>query len=217
MTQMRSELILDQLATLFPNAGCELIYHNLYELLIAVILSAQTTDKRVNMVSKELFKKYPDVNKLAEAKKDDVKEIINSLGLSNNKSEHLVEIALYLKENYRGEIPNQFSDLINLPGVGRKTANVLLVEGFKIPAIPVDTHVLRVTMRLGLVDGDKNPLMAEKILATKIAKEDWIRAHHLFIHFGRYRCKAINPLCESCPFGIICKKETVGEPFLSLY
>ncbi len=190
--------ILDEIEKIFPNAACELIYHNLYELIVAVSLSAQTTDKAVNLVTPNLFKAYPTVQKLALANPDEIEKYIKTIGLSKNKSKNIVSMAKIVTERYNGVIPNNQLDLESLPGVGRKTANVVLTEGYKIPRIPVDTHVERVSKRLGIVNNDATVLEVEKNLMSLIEEERWHKAHHLFLFMGRYKCFARNPKCEDC-------------------
>lgn len=205
MEKLKTDYILNQLELIFPNAGCELNYSNVYELLIAVVLSAQTTDVRVNLVTKELFSKYKNVNELANANYDECLEIIKSLGLSKTKTTNIINLANELIRRFNGIVPSNFDDLVSLPGVGRKTANVVLSEGFHIPAIAVDTHVSRVANRLGLSESS-DVLKIEYDLREKIEENRWHKAHHLFIFFGRYFCKAKNPNCEECPFKNHCFK-----------
>ena len=205
MEKLKTDYILNQLELMFPNAGCELNYSNVYELLIAVVLSAQTTDVRVNLVTKELFSKYKNVNELANANYDECLEIIKSLGLSKTKTTNIINLANELIRRFNGIVPSNFDDLVSLPGVGRKTANVVLSEGFHIPAIAVDTHVSRVANRLGLSESS-DVLKIEYDLREKIEENRWHKAHHLFIFFGRYFCKAKNPNCEECPFKNHCFK-----------
>lgn len=202
----KTEYILNELNNLFPDAKCELIYHNAYELLVAVVLSAQTTDERVNMVTPLLFDNYRDVIELSKAKLEDVEIIIQSIGLYHNKANNIIRMSKMIVEDYDCEIPNNLEDLIKLPGVGRKTANVVLSEWFNIPAIAVDTHVSRVSKRLGLAKKDDDVVLIEKKLMKKFKKHDWNHVHHLFIFFGRYLCKAKLPECNRCPFNKICKK-----------
>ncbi len=200
MLMLKNDLnaILDEIKVMFPNAGCELVYHNIFELVIAVVLSAQTTDKSVNIVTPKLFESYPDAAALAKAKVEDVKAIIARLGLANNKSKNIIELAKVLVEKYDGVVPANFEELIMLPGVGRKTANVVLSEGFKIGRIAVDTHVERVSKRLGIVDNDVSVLDVENTLMFLIDEERWHEAHHLLLFFGRYFCLAKKPNCENC-------------------
>ncbi len=198
--------IYNTLDEMFPNAKCELNYTNAFELLIAVLLSAQTTDVSVNKVTTELFKKYPNPESLANANSDDVKEIIKPIGLANNKSKNIINLCKKLVVEKNGIIPCDYYYLITLPGVGRKTANVILSEWFKIPRIAVDTHVLRVSNRLGLTDSS-DVLEAEEDLMKLYPKENWHHLHHILLFFGRYFCKAKNPNCLDCPLKDICTKK----------
>ena len=182
--------ILKEIEKMFPNAGCELNYQNIFQLIIAVSLSAQTTDKSVNLVTPVLFEKYPTCYELGKADVNDVREIIKSIGLSNNESKNIIELSKTLVDKYNGKVPNTQEDLESLPGVGRKTANVVLTEGFKMPRLPVDTHVERVAKRLGLVEEKSSVLETEKVLTSLIDEEYWHKAHHLLLFFGRYHCFA---------------------------
>ena len=204
MYTKRNKLIFDNLLKLFPNAGCELNYKSIYELLVSVMLSAQSTDVRVNIVTVDLFKKYPDVYSLSEANYQDVISIISSLGLYKAKGNNIINTAKLIVNEYGGIIPNTLDDLIKLPGVGRKTANVVLSEGYHIPAIAVDTHVSRVSVRLGL-SLSTDPYKIEIDLQNGFPKENWHLLHHLLIFFGRYLCNARNPKCDECPFTSFCK------------
>lgn len=197
--------ILKEIEKMFPNAGCELNYQNIFQLIIAVSLSAQTTDKSVNLVTPVLFEKYPTCYELAKADVNDVKEIIKSIGLSNNKSKNIIELSKTLVDKYNGKVPNTQEDLESLPGVGRKTANVVLTEGFKIARLPVDTHVERVAKRLGLVEEKSSVLETEKVLTSLIDEEYWHKAHHLLLFFGRYHCFAKKPMCNNCFYQEKCK------------
>lgn len=201
---MNSETIYQKLLELFPDASCELNYKNDYQLIVAVVLSAQTTDIAVNKVNELLFAKYPDVYSLAKANSKDVEKIIKSIGLYRNKTKHIINLSKAIVERFNGIVPNTYEDLITLDGVGRKTANVVLAELFKVPAIAVDTHINRVSKRLGLVDKDASPVEVEKQLQKAFKKEYWSKLHHLLIHFGRYNCLARNPKCDICPFIEIC-------------
>ena len=192
--------ILEYLRELFPEAKCELIYHKDYELLIATMLSAQTTDKKVNNITPTLFSKYPSGKELKNALQQDVEIIIRPLGLSNNKSKNIIAFAKIIDEEYNGIIPNDFETLITLPGIGRKTANVVLSEGFGIMRIAVDTHVERVSKRLGPSDMNSTVLQVEKDLMNLIPEHNWHKGHHLLLFFGRYFCKSQNPNCKVCPF-----------------
>ncbi len=196
---------------MYPVVKCELDYKDLYELLIAVVLSAQTTDKAVNKVTPGLFSKYPTVFDLAKAEFSDVKELIKTIGLANTKAKNIIALAKLLVENHNGEVPNDYDALVSLPGVGRKTANVVLGEGFRIPTIPVDTHVNRVSNRLNLANS-KDPLKVEQSLMELYDPQDWYDLHLRLIHFGRYFCKAKNPECDKCPFQDICQYYTKNHP-----
>lgn len=207
----KSNRILTELKSMFPNAGCELVYHNLFELLIAVSLSAQTTDKRVNEVTHVLFSKYPSPYLLANSQEDDVYKIILPLGLAKQKTKNIIELSKILVNEYNGNIPSTQEELEKLPGVGRKTSNVILMEGFHIPRIPVDTHVLRVSNRLGLVNSD-NVEIVEKVLEKQYDKSEWYYVHHCLLFFGRYLCKAKNPDCNNCPFINDCIKNDKKPP-----
>ena len=195
----RTGLILSEIFKMFPNACCELNYTNIFELSVATILSAQTTDKSVNKVTPTLFNKYPTPFSLAHASELEVAEIIKPLGLAKNKSRNIVAFAKKLVDEYDGTVPNDFEKLQTFPGVGRKTANVILTEGYKIPRLPVDTHVERVSKRLGLVDETDSVLTTELKLMEQIEPLDWHLSHHLLLFFGRYHCYAKKPSCENCP------------------
>jgi endonuclease III len=181
-----------------PDAETELYYENPFQLLMAVILSAQCTDKRVNMVTPELFKKFPTPKKLANAEVEEVFEIIRSISYPNNKAKHLIGMAQKLIADFNAEIPSSVDDLQTLPGVGRKTANVIASVIFNQPTMAVDTHVFRVSARLGLTVNAKNPLQTEQQLIKFIPKEKIHIAHHWLILHGRYVCVARNPKCEIC-------------------
>ena len=196
--------ILNYMNTLFPNAHCELEYTKDYELLIAIVLSAQTTDKRVNMVTKILFSKYKNLEELMSANIEDIEEIIRPIGTFKKKSLFIKEIATRLASEKNGIVPNDRKYLETLSGVGRKTTNVFLSEFYHVPSIAVDTHVERVSKRLGLAKPNATVKEVEESLMKKIAKENWIKAHHQFIFFGRYHCKAINPNCRECNLKEIC-------------
>lgn len=190
---------------IYPNPKCELKYNKDYELLIAVVLSAQTTDKRVNEVTKELFKRYDTLEKLKEANINDIKEIIKPIGTYNKKSVFVKQIAEYLINNYNGTVPNDHKAIENAPGAGRKTANVVLSVLYNYPAIAVDTHVSRVSKRLGLAKEKDNVLIIEKKLMKKINKNNWSKRHHQMVLFGRYYCTSKNPKCDTCKIKDICK------------
>jgi len=196
------------IAQMYPDAYCELNYRNNFELLVSTVLAAQATDKSVNNVTGKLFSKYPDAYALSKAKFEEVREIIKTVGLANSKAKNIIELSKQLVDEKKGEVPADFDYLITLKGVGRKTANVLLAEGFKIPRIAVDTHVSRVANRLGLSDS-LDPLKIEKDLMDLYEEEIWGDLHLKLLFFGRYFCKSKNPECEKsiyCPFKEFCKK-----------
>lgn len=206
MTQKeRYKNILDWFKENVPVAETELNYTSTFELLIAVILSAQCTDKRVNMVTPALFEAFPTPEVLALASPDYVYEYIKSISYPNNKAKHLVGMAQKLMTDFNGEVPNTQKDLESLPGVGRKTANVLLIVAFNKPAMPVDTHVFRVSNRLGLTNNSKTPLETERILLKNIPQELLHLAHHWLILHGRYVCIARKPKCMECKLPQWCK------------
>ncbi len=189
----------------FIEPKCELEFSNNYELIIAVLLSAQTTDKSVNKITKDLFKKYPNFERLSKADINDVKNHIRPIGLENNKSKSIINLSKAILNEFNGVIPNSLEDLMKLPGVGRKTASVVLALGFNIPALPVDTHVKRVATRLKMAPADSNERQVEESLKRKLPKKLWIDSHHYLLLFGRYYCKAINPSCENCKLKEYCK------------
>ncbi len=188
-----------------PNAETELFYDDPYQLLVAVILSAQCTDKRVNMTTPFLFKAFPTVQKLAKADFDEVFPLIKSISYPNNKTKHLIGMAQMLLNNFNGEVPSTIDELVRLPGVGRKTANVISSVVFNQPSMAVDTHVFRVSARIGLTLNAKNPLQAEQQLLKYIPEKFVSRAHHWLILHGRYVCVARNPKCGECPLTSFCK------------
>ena len=196
--------ILDILKSTHPDARAELNYTNPYELLVAVILSAQCTDKRVNQVTPVLFSKYPTVYELSQADIVDVESIIKSCGFYHNKARAIVSASKKIVSDYDGKVPETREQLMSLDGVGRKTANVVYAVAFGGDAIAVDTHVYRVSRRLGLSDGD-TPGKVEKDLCEILPQSEWSHAHHLLIFHGRYICKAQRPLCEQCRLNGICQ------------
>jgi len=188
-----------------PIAETELLYTNPYELLVAVILSAQCTDKRVNLTTPALFEKYPNEKKLKEAKPEEVFQLIRSISYPNNKSKHLVGMAKILDEEFNGVVPSDINELQKMPGVGRKTANVIASVVYDKPAMAVDTHVFRVSARIGLTTNAKTPLQAEKQLVKYIPESVIPKAHHWLILHGRYVCLARKPKCELCGITSFCK------------
>ncbi len=201
----RINQVLEALNNMFPDANVELIHHNNFELLVAVVLSAQTTDISVNKITPKLFNKYPTPELLAEAEIHDVETLIRSIGLYRNKAKNIKMLASEITSKFNGEVPGNRSDLESLPGVGRKTANVVLSNAFGIPALAVDTHVARVSVRLGLAKSGDGVFDIEKKLMKKIPKELWQKVHHQFIFFGRYHCLAKKPKCYECPLFDLCK------------
>ena len=198
--------IIDYLDELIPNPKCELNYNKDYELLIATMLSAQTTDKRVNEVTEVLFKKYPNLEALRKSDINDIIKIIKPIGTYNKKAKNIIDIANKLKEK-NDIVPNDREFLESLPGVGRKTTNVVLSNIYNVPCIAVDTHVHRVSIRLGIAKKNDDVYTTEKKLSKKFKDYDLCRLHHQLVLFGRYYCKAINPNCENCKLKNICKKE----------
>ena len=198
--------IINYLDELFPNPKCELNYNKDYELLIAVMLSAQTTDKRVNMVTNILFKKYDNLEKLSRADINDIINIIKPIGTFNKKANNIINISKSLLNDQNGIVPNNRKYLENLPGVGRKTTNVVLSNLYDVPCIAVDTHVSRVSKRLGIAKKNDDVLVVEKKLNKFFPKEKLSRLHHQLVLFGRYHCKAKNPNCTNCKLNNICKK-----------
>ena len=197
--------IIEYLDELFPNPKCELNYNKDYELLIAVMLSAQTTDKRVNLVTKELFSKYPNLESLSNANVDDIANIIKPIGTYNKKSICVKEIAISLLNDYNGIVPDDREYLENLSGVGRKTVNVVLSNLYGENCIAVDTHVSRVSKRLGLTKTNDDVRTIESKLSKKFPKNLLGKIHHQLVLFGRYKCKAAKPLCADCKLKDICK------------
>ena len=201
----RYEKVIAWFSVTMPVAETELEYANPYELIVAVILSAQCTDKRVNMITPAFLKIFPDVSSLAKAKVEEIFELIKSCSYPNNKAKHLSGMAKMLHSDFEGKIPDTMEELIKLPGVGRKTANVILSVAFNQPAMAVDTHVFRVASRIGLTRGAKNPYETEMQLIRHIPEEEIPRAHHWLILHGRYVCTARNPSCGSCGLSHLCK------------
>lgn len=207
MIKKKQDRILAEFDRLFPNAKCELEYSNELELLIAVMLSAQTTDASVNKLTRDLFKKYKTIEDYAYVKREVLEEDLKRIGLYRNKAKNIILMANQLINDFQGQVPCDHNALTSLPGVGRKTANVVMSEAFHYPAIAVDTHVERISKRLGFAKKDDSVLIVEKKLMKTIPKERWIKTHHQFIFFGRYHCKAMNPKCQNCLLIDICKEE----------
>ncbi len=201
----RYKAFVEYFSTHNPDAQTELNYGNPFELLIAVILSAQCTDKRINQVTPALFERYPDPESLAASSSDEVFTYIKSVSYPNNKAKHLVGMAQKLLSEFHGEIPEKVEDLVKLPGVGRKTANVISSVVFHNPAMAVDTHVFRVADRIGLTNKATTPLAAEKQLVKHLPKDTIAMAHHWLILHGRYICLARSPKCDICPISYFCR------------
>ena len=196
--------LLNYLEEMFPSARCELFYSKDYELVIAVMLSAQTTDKSVNAVTPILFSKYPSLEDLNNAPLIDIEEILKPIGLYKNKAKNLKGIVKDLMERFNGNVPSNKDELMTLPGVGNKTAGVIRAEIFQIPDLPVDTHILRISKRLNIAKKEDEPIDVERKLKKLIPEERWIKSHHQLIHFGRYFCTARNPQCENCKISDMC-------------
>ncbi|WP_251554137.1 endonuclease III [Neobacillus muris] len=197
---------LDQIAEMFPDAHCELNHSNPFELIIAVSLSAQCTDALVNKVTKELFNKYKTPEDYLSVPLEELQNDIRSIGLYRNKAKNIQSLCRMLINDYHGELPKDRDELTKLPGVGRKTANVVVSVAFEIPAIAVDTHVERVSKRLGICRWKDSVLEVENTLMKKVPKSEWSVTHHRLIFFGRYHCKAQNPQCPSCPLLELCRE-----------
>ena len=202
-TKQEAAVVMERLEQLYPDAKAELHFRNPFETLIATILSAQCTDKRVNMVTEKLFADYPDAFAMARLEPEELEPLIKSCGLYHNKAKNIVAACRYLVENTNGQVPDNRAALMKLPGVGQKTAGVVLLAAFGDDQIPVDTHVLRVSNRIGLVKAD-TPDKTEIQLREILPKEIWSHAHHLLIWHGRRCCAARKPACERCPLTELC-------------
>lgn len=200
----RVAIVLKEIDQMFPDAKCELNHENPLQLLIAVMMSAQTTDKSVNSVTENLFKKYQTVEDFAQADLKELENDIRKIGLYRNKAKNIIGICQTLIRDFNGIVPKTHQELETLPGVGRKTANVVLSVAFGQPAFAVDTHVERISKRLKLAKKDDSVLDVERKLCKAIPKDRWIKTHHQFIFFGRYFCKATSPSCQDCPLYDIC-------------
>lgn len=206
LTKKDIRFALDEIGKMYPDAHCELTHENPFELLIAVVLSAQCTDALVNKVTKDLFQKYKTPEDYINVPLEELQNDIKSIGLYRNKSKNIRKLCETLIEQYNGEVPSTKVELEKLAGVGRKTANVVASVAFGEPAIAVDTHVERVSKRLGICRWKDSVLEVENTLMRKIPKEEWSQTHHRLIFFGRYHCKARNPECEVCPLLDICRE-----------
>ncbi|HBD74240.1 MAG TPA: endonuclease III [Acholeplasmataceae bacterium] len=197
-------VILNTLNDMYPDAHVELTHQSHFQLLVAVVLSAQTTDKAVNKVTPKLFEVFPDANALSKASIQDVIPLIKTIGLYQNKAKNIILLSQQLMTLYKGIVPSDRASLEALPGVGRKTANVVLSNAFNIPAFAVDTHVERVSKRLRLARKNDSVLVVEQKLMKKIPKKHWTKLHHQLIFFGRYHCTAKQPNCNDCPLFDMC-------------
>lgn len=206
MDKKNADKIIKLLDEYIPNPVTELEYNSDFQLLVSVILSAQCTDKRVNIVTKELFKQYKTPQDFANMDLATLERLIHPCGFYHNKAVNIINCSKMIVEKFNGQVPTNFDDLVSLPGVGRKTANVMLIVAFNTPAIPVDTHIFRVSNRLGLTNA-KNETECEEQLVKLFAdkKELWGKIHHLILLYGRYNCKAINPMCDNCIISQYCK------------
>ncbi|NSJ92573.1 endonuclease III [Coprococcus sp. MSK.21.13] len=204
MNKERIKRVLDILGKTYPEAKCQLDFKSPYELLVSTILSAQCTDKRVNKVTSELFKEYNTPEKMLQLSQEELGTKIKSCGLYNNKSMNILEASKKILQDFKGKVPQTMRELMSLPGVGRKTANVVLSNAFGIPAIAVDTHVFRVSNRIGIAKG-KNPNEVEMELMKNIDRDMWSITHHYLIWHGRYTCKSRKPQCEQCPIAPYCE------------
>lgn len=211
MDKGEAKIVLDLLEKTYPNADCELNYQNPFELLIATMLSAQSTDKRVNEVTKGMFKKYPHPQDYLNIPKEELEDIIRSIGFYRNKSKNIINTCRILVNDYNCVVPNEIKELVKLPGVGRKTANVVVSNAYQVPAIAVDTHVFRVSNRIGLAKSE-NVDGVESQLMKLIPKKRWSKSHHLLIFHGRRICKARKPDCDNCPVNNRCEFNLLMAP-----
>jgi endonuclease-3 len=206
LNQNQFDFIMKTIASMFPDAHCELNHSNSFELAIAVMLSAQCTDALVNRVTPALFHKYHEPEDYLAVSIEELQQDIRSIGLYRNKAKHIRQMCQMLIENYGGVLPTTWDELIKLPGIGRKTANVIVSVAFGEPALAVDTHVERVTKRLGICRWKDSVLEVEKTLMRRLPREEWSQTHHRLIFFGRYHCKAQSPNCPECPLLDICRE-----------
>ncbi|WP_062356438.1 endonuclease III [Bacillus kwashiorkori] len=206
LTKQQIRFCLDEMGKMFPEAHCELNHKNPFELVIAVVLSAQCTDALVNKVTKNLFEKYHTPHDYLNVSLEELQNDIRSIGLFRNKAKNIQKLCQILLEKYDGQVPKTREELMELPGVGRKTANVVMSVAFGVPAIAVDTHVERVSKRLAICRWKDTVLEVENTLMKKVPKEEWSITHHRMIFFGRYHCKAQSPKCLECPLLEICRE-----------
>lgn len=206
LSNKQTVLCIEEMAKMFPAAHCELVHKNTFELLVAVVLSAQCTDVLVNRVTASLFEKYHHPEDYLAVPLEELMDDIRSIGLYRNKAKNIQGLSQRILTEFNGEVPKTHAELESLPGVGRKTANVVLSVGFGIPAIAVDTHVARISKRLGICRWKDSVVEVEETLKRKLPKEMWSDAHHYMIFFGRYHCKARNPDCPTCPLLYLCRE-----------
>ncbi|MGF3103413.1 endonuclease III [Rossellomorea sp. DUT-2] len=206
LNKKQIQICLDEMREMFPDAHCELRHENPFELVIAVLLSAQCTDALVNKVTKGLFEKYKQPEDYLNVSLEELQQDIRSIGLYRNKAKNIRKLCEIILTEHGGNVPESHEELVKLPGVGRKTANVVVSVAFGVPALAVDTHVERVSKRLGICRWKDNVLEVEKTLMKKIPKEEWSETHHRLIFFGRYHCKAQSPQCDVCPLVDLCRE-----------
>lgn len=199
----KADKVYELLKEAYPHAKCGLDYGTPFQLLVSTMLSAQATDKSVNQVTEELYKQYPDLDSFMELTQEEIEDKIKKIGLYKNKAKNIYKMLRELKERHNGEVPKNMEDLMSLSGVGRKTASVVLVEAFKIPAFPVDTHVFRITRRIGLAKGDTADKVSDEMM-SRLPKYKWHLMHHLLITHGRETCIAQNPRCDICSVKSLC-------------
>jgi endonuclease III len=206
LNKKQIQICFDEMRKMFPDAHCELRHENPFELVIAVLLSAQCTDALVNKVTKSLFGKYKTPKDYLNVTLEELQQDIRSIGLYRNKAKNIQKLCEILLDEHNGEVPEQHSELVKLPGVGRKTANVVVSVAFGQPALAVDTHVERVSKRLGICRWKDSVLEVENTLMRKIPRDEWSETHHRLIFFGRYHCKAQSPQCDICPLLDLCRE-----------
>lgn len=206
MNKKQLRHVLDTIGVMFPDAHCELNHSNPFELTIAVLLSAQCTDETVNKVTATLFNKYKSPEDYLKVPLEELEQDIRRIGLFRNKAKNIQSLCRILLDEYGGEVPEAHEELVKLPGVGRKTANVVVSNAFGVPAIAVDTHVERVSKRLGIAKEEDSVLEVEKKLMKGVPRDEWTLTHHRLIFFGRYHCKAQNPSCTTCPLADGCRE-----------
>ena len=199
----KAEKVYQLLKAAYPDAKCGLDYATPFQLLISTMLSAQATDKSVNKVTEDLYMQYPDLDSFLKLSQEEIEQKIKQIGLYKNKAKNIYNLLRVLRDKYKGEVPKNMDELMSLPGVGRKTASVVLVEAFKIPAFPVDTHVFRVSRRIGLAKGNTADKVSDEMM-KKLPKYKWHLMHHLLITHGRSTCTAQSPKCESCCIKELC-------------